>query len=91
MGERMQTRQSTRNIDPKSSKIFLLTNQIRRENVDVVGNDPVRTDAGEMPLSKEAKLKGGMNTMKDLNVVFEWDPENISDDPPLEGYKSQSS
>ena len=44
------------NIDPKSSEIFRLANQ-RRENVDVVGDKPVRHDAGEMFLSEEAKQK----------------------------------
>ena len=29
-------------IDPKSSEIFRLANQMRRENVDVVGDKPVR-------------------------------------------------
>ena len=36
------------NIDPKSSEIFCLVNQMRRENVDVVGDKSVRNDAGEI-------------------------------------------
>ena len=45
------------NIDPKSSEFFRLANQTRRENVDVVGDKQVRTDAREMSLSEEAKQK----------------------------------
>ena len=30
------------NIDPKSSEIFRLANQMRRENVDIVGDKPVK-------------------------------------------------
>ena len=33
------------NIDPKSSEIFCLANQMKRENVDVVGDKPMRNDA----------------------------------------------
>ena len=42
-------------IDHKSSDIFRLTNQMRKENVDVVGDKPVKNDAGEMSMSMERK------------------------------------
>ena len=42
-------------IDHKSSNIFRLANQMRKENVDVVGDKPVKNDAGEMSMSEEAK------------------------------------
>ena len=45
-------------IDHKSSDIFRLANQMRKENVDVVGNKPVKND---------------------------WDPDHMSNEPPLEG------
>ena len=35
-------------IDHKSSDIFYLANQMRKENVDVVGDSPVKNDTGEM-------------------------------------------
>ena len=41
------------NIHPKSSEIFCLTNHMSRENFDVVGDKPVRNDAGEMSLSEK--------------------------------------
>ena len=42
-------------IDHKSSDIFRLANQRRKENVDAVGDKPVKNDAGEISLSEEAK------------------------------------
>ena len=42
-------------IDHKSSDIFCLANQMRKENVDVVGDKPVKNDAGEMSTSEDAK------------------------------------
>ena len=45
------------NIDPKSSEMFRLANQMRRENVDFVGDKPVRNDARGMSLNEEAKQR----------------------------------
>ena len=42
-------------IDHKPSDIFRLANQMRKENVDVVGDKPVKNDAVEMSMSEEAK------------------------------------
>ena len=39
-------------IDHKSSNILGLANQMRKENVDVVGDKPVKNEAGEMSMSK---------------------------------------
>ena len=38
-------------LTTKSSDIFRLANQMRKENVDVVGDKPVKFDAGEMSMS----------------------------------------
>ena len=46
-----------KNIDPKSSEVYPLANQFRRENTDVVGDKPVENDAGEMSVSKDSKQK----------------------------------
>ena len=45
------------NIDPKSSEVCRLANQFRRENTDVVGDKPVKNDAGEMSMSKDSRQK----------------------------------
>ena len=44
------------NIDPKSSEVYRLANQFRRENADV-GDKPVKNDAREMSMSEDSKQK----------------------------------
>ena len=44
-----------KNIDPKSSELYRLANQFRKENADVVGDKPVKNDAGEMSMSDDSK------------------------------------
>ena len=73
-------------IDHKSSDIFRLANQMRKENVDVVGNKPVKNDTGEMSMSEEAKQNAWAEHYERLlNVEFDWDPDHLSNEPPLEG------
>ena len=73
-------------IDHKSSDIFSLTKQMRKENVDVVGDKPVKNDAGEMSMSEEAKQNvWAEHYERLLNVEFDWDPDHLSNEPPLEG------
>ena len=38
-----------------SSDIFHLANQMRKENVDVLGDNAMKSDTREMSISKEAK------------------------------------
>ena len=72
------------NIDPKSSEVYRLANQFRRENADVVGDKPVKNDAVEMSMSKDSKQKAWLeHYQRILNV--DWDPEHLSDEPPVEG------
>ena len=58
-------------IDYKSSDIFRLANQMRKENVDVVGDKPVKNDTGEMSMSEEAKQSRmrGLNIMKGFSML----------------------
>ena len=73
-------------IDHKSSDIFHLTNQMRKENVDVVGDKPVKNDAGEMSMSEEAKQNAWAEHYERLlNVEFDWDPDHLSNKQQLEG------
>ena len=50
-----QTRWSMRVLITSRLHIFRLANQMRKENVDVVGDKPVKNDAGEMSMSEEAE------------------------------------
>ena len=71
-------------IDHKSSYIFHLANQMRKE--DVVGEKPVKNDAGEMSMSEEAKqIAWAEDYERLLNVEFDWDPDHLSKERPLEG------
>ena len=73
-------------IDHKSSDIFRLANQMSKENVDVVGDKPVKNDTGEMSMSEEAKQNAWAEHYERLlNVEFDWDPDHLSNEPPLEG------
>ena len=78
------------NIDPKSSEVYRLANQFRRENADIVGDKPVKNDAGEMSMSEDAKQKAWLEEQavwyqRLLNVEFDWDPDHLSYQPPVEG------
>ena len=74
------------NTDPKSSEVYRLANQFRRENTDVVGDKPVKNDAGEMSMSKDSKQNAWLEHYKRLlNVEFDWDPDHLSYQSPVEG------
>ena len=74
------------NTDPKSSEVYHLANQFRRENTDVVGEKPVKNGAGEMSMSEDSKQKAWLeHHQRLLNVEFDWDPDYLSYQPPVEG------
>ena len=74
-----------KNIDPKSSEVYRLANQFRRENTDVVGDKPVKNDAGEMSMSEDSKQKAWLeHYQRLLNVEFDWHPDHLSFQPPME-------
>ena len=79
-----------KNIDLKSSEVYPLANQFRRENADV-GDKPVKNDAGEVSMSKDAKQKAWLeHYQRLLNVEFDWDPDHLSYQPPVKARPSQS-
>ena len=52
---------------------------MRKENVDVVGDKPVKNAAGQMSLSEEAKqIAWAEHYEKLLNVEFEWAPDHTT-------------
>ena len=60
------------NIDPKLSEVYRLAHQFRRENADVVGDKPVKNDAGEMLLSEDSKQKAWLeHYQRRPNVEFD--------------------
>ena len=71
------------NIDPESSEVYRLANQFRRENIDVVGDNLL---AGEMSMSEDSKQKAWLeHYQRLLNVEFDWDPDHLSYQSPVEG------
>ena len=59
---------------------------MRKENVDVVGDKPVKNDTGEMSMSEEAKQNARAEHYERLlNVEFDWEPDHLSNKPSLEG------
>ena len=75
-----------KNIDPKSSELYHLANQFRKENADIVGDKPVKNDAGEMSMSDGSKQKAWLeHYQRLLNAEFDWDPNHLSDESPVEG------
>ena len=75
-----------KSIDPKSSELYRLVNQFRRENADVVGDKPVKSDAGEMSMIDDSKQRAWLeHYQRLLNAEFDWDPNHLSDESPVEG------
>ena len=73
-------------IDHKLSDIFRLANQMRKENVDVVGDKPVKNDTEKMSMSKKAKQNAWAERYERLlKGKFYWDPDRLSNEPLLEG------
>ena len=72
-------------IDPKFSEVYRLANQFRRENTDVFGDKPVKNDAGDVN-ERRLKAEGWLENYQGLlNVEFDWDPDYLSYQPPVEG------
>ena len=75
-----------KNIDPKSSELYRLAYQLRKENADVVGDKPVKNDTREMSMSDDSKQKAWLeHCQRLLNAEFDWDPNHLSDESPVEG------
>ena len=46
----------------------------------------MKNDAEEMSMSKDSKQKAWLEHYRRLlNVEFDWDPDYLSDEPPVEG------
>ena len=80
-----QTKRSTKILTPSLQKSTALLTSLE-ENTDVVGGKPVKNDAGEMSMSEDSKQKAWLeHYQRLLNVEFDWDPDHLSYQPPVEG------
>ena len=65
------TRRSTRILTPSLQKSTLLLTSLE-ENPDVVGDKPMKNDAGEMSMSEDSKQKACLeHYQRVLNVEFD--------------------
>ena len=63
-------------IDTQGSNIYRVAQQMNRENQDIVGENCVKNDAGQLSLTDEDKMKAWVQHYRRLlNVEFPW-PEN---------------
>ena len=59
---------------------------MRRDNQDVMGEKPVKNDAGQLSLDEESKKEAWKEHYERLlNVEFPWNPEELSEESPVEG------
>ena len=59
---------------------------MRRDNQDVMGEKPVKNDAGQLSLDEESKKEAWKEHYERLlNVEFPWNPEDLSEESPVEG------
>ena len=73
-------------IHPRSGDVYRLAKQMRWDNQDVMGEKPVKNNAGQLPLDKEAKKEAWREHYECLlNVEFPWNPEDLSEESPVEG------
>ena len=69
-------------IDPRSGDVYRLAKQMRCDNQDVMGEKPVKNDAGQLSLDEAAWREHYEHL---LNVEFPWNPEDLSEESPIEG------
>ena len=66
-------------IDARSGDVYRLAKQMCRDNQDVMGEKPVKNDAG----SKKEAWKEHYESL--LNVEFPWNPADLSEESQVEG------
>ena len=73
-------------IDARSGDVYQLAKQMRRDNQDVMGEKPVKNNAGQLSLDEESKKEAWKEHYERLlNVEFPWNPEDLSEESPVEG------
>ena len=71
-------------IDARSGDVYRLAKQMRPDNQDVMGEKPVKNDAGQLSLDEESKNEAWKEHYERL-LVFPWNPEDLSEESPAEG------
>ena len=69
-----------------STQVYRQAKQMRRDNQDVMGEKPVKNDAGQLSLDEKSKKEAWKEHYERLlNVAFPWNPEDLSEESPVEG------
>ena len=72
-------------IDFKSPDIFRLAKQLKKDKLDVVGEKPVKNDEGVLSLDDKSKKSAWKEHYERLlNVEFDWNPDELSEEKPVE-------
>ena len=73
-------------IDARSGDVYQLAKQMRHDNQDVMGEKPVKNDAGQLSLDEESKKEAWKEHYERLlNIEVPWNPEDLSEESPVEG------
>ena len=56
-------------IDPRSGDVYRLAKQMRRDNQDVMGEKPVKNDAGQFSLMRKQRKKLGESIMSVFSTL----------------------
>ena len=69
-------------LKPGPVDIFKIAKQMRKDNLDVVGDKCIKDDSGNLAISDAAKCTAWKeHYSRLLNVEFSWDSENLNDIP----------
>ena len=70
------------NLQPGLVDIFKIAKQIRKDNVDVIGDKCVKDDSGKLATNDDAKLTAWKQHYERLlNIEFPWDSDVLVDEP----------
>ena len=79
------TRRSTRILTPSLQKSTTLLTSLEERTLCCY-DKPVKNDAGEISMREDSKQKAWLeHYQRLLNVEFNWDPDHLSYQPPVEG------
>ena len=73
-------------VDSQGSNIFRIAKQMERENQDIVSENCVFNDAGELALTDDQKMSAWVEHYSTLlNIEFEWPVDLLPVVPPIAG------
>ena len=79
-------------LSTNDDDFYRLAKQMDRSNRDVVGENCVRNDAGEVVLSDDDKMKAWVeHYTRLLNIEFEWPSHELPEVPPTAGPRTKVS